>query len=170
MADTRSVHFSPIIEQASDETSIVSSDVGLFLEGMNFEDAYTASLSKGAKKYRLSSDQDDEARAPRTRKIALLSISFIILLAIGVGVAIYLITRGLYNKEGHFHIGSLGDTRIPMENTSRLVIVSTTNYSSGRFFSYLFPYCTCNLYMKRISYLFFLLSLLSAIAHSFHFT
>ena len=138
MADTRSVHFSPIIEEVSDETSIVSSDVGLFPEGMNLEDTYIASLSKSAKKYRLPSDQDNEARAPRTRKIALLSMSFIILLAIGVGVAIYLITRELDNKEGHFHSGSLGDTRIPMENASRLVIVSTTNYSSGRFFSYLF--------------------------------
>ena len=145
MADTRSVHFSPIIEEVSDETSIVSSDVGLFPEGMNFEDAYMSKsvervrkVRKSAKKYRLPSDQDNEARAPRTRKIALLSMSFIILLAIGVGVAIYLITRELDNKEGHFHSGSLGDTRIPMENASRLVIVSTTNYSSGRFFSYLF--------------------------------
>lgn len=108
MAEIKSVHFSPILEHAPDDISIPSSDVALFPEGIKFEDAYIASLSKSAKKYQLPNE--DEPRVPQWRKIALMTIGFILLLGIG-GVVIYLVTRELYNKEQHSYSGALGGNR-----------------------------------------------------------
>lgn len=138
MAYVKRVHFSPILEQPSDITSVVGSDIGLFPEGMDFEDAYIASLSKNAKKYRVPTERNGEPREPRTRKIALLTLGFILLLGIGA-VAIYLIARELYNKEGHNFSGNVGEkkTGFPEGNSSlngytlRLATISTIMPSSG---------------------------------------
>ena len=43
MAETKSIHFSPMLEQPSDETVNITSDIGLFPGGINFEDAHVAS-------------------------------------------------------------------------------------------------------------------------------
>lgn len=139
MAETKSVRFSPILEQPSDETVNISSDIGLFPEGLNFEDADEASLSKSAKKYRPPGNHDDEYRAPSRRKKALLVLGFILLLCIG-GVAIYLITRELYNSEGYAYSGNVGkkNAGFPGENTtlqvhtSRLLPPTVINVSPGK--------------------------------------
>ena len=117
MAEIKSVTFSPIIEQARDDVSVVSSDTGLFPEGVKFEDAYIGSLSKSARKYQLPTE--DKPRVPQRRKIALLTLGFILLLGVG-GVVIYLVTRELNNKEQHYFSGAvskLNKTRFVSRNT-----------------------------------------------------
>ena len=139
MAETKSVHFSPILEQPSDETVNISSDIGLFPEGMNFEDAYEASLSKSAKKYRPQGGHHREYSVPSRRKVALLILGFILLLCIG-GVAIYLITRELYNSEEYAYSGNVGkkNAGLPGANTtlqvhtSRLLPPTAINASPGK--------------------------------------
>lgn len=106
MAEIKSVTFSPILEHAPDDVSVVSSDTGLFPEGIKFEDAYIASLSKSARKYQLPTE--DAPREPRRRKIALLTLGFILLLGIGA-VVIYLVTRELYNKDQHYYSGAVSE-------------------------------------------------------------
>lgn len=118
MAKAKSVTFSPILELASDEVSVGSSETDLFPSGMKFEDAYTAGLSKSAKKYDLPTE--DERRVPRGRKIALLTLGFILLLGIG-GVVIYLVTGELHNREQHYHSGAMNEnkTGFASGNTSK---------------------------------------------------
>ncbi|KAL9955829.1 hypothetical protein ACROYT_G037214 [Oculina patagonica] len=106
MAEIKSVTFSPILEHAPDDVSVVSSDTGLVPKEMKFEDAYIASLSKSARKYQLPTE--DAPRAPRRRKIALLTLGFILLLGIGAAV-IYLVTRELYNREKHYYSGAVSE-------------------------------------------------------------
>ena len=145
MAETKSVHFSPILEQPSDETINITSDIGLFPEGINFEDTHVTSQSKSAKKYRLPGDHDGEYRAPPRRKIALLVLGFVLLLCIG-GVAIYLITRELYNRQEYAYSGNVGkkNAGFSRENTtlqvhtSRLLTPTVINVSSGKCFFTLF--------------------------------
>ena len=112
MADLKSVSFSPILEQTPDDISVASSNTGSIPEGMNFEDAYIASLSKSAKKYHLPSE--DEPRVPRRRKIILLTFGFVLLLAIG-GVVIYFVTRELYNKEQQYYSGAVSEDKMEIE-------------------------------------------------------
>lgn len=139
MAETRSVHFSPILEQASDETSDINSDAGSFSTAMSREEAYVASLSKSAEKYRLPSDDENGTRTPCKRKIALLTLGFIFLLGVG-GVAIYFITREIFNrgeqvysvKSAPKNVGSqLKDTTETIHITPQ-VTTGTIRSSSGR--------------------------------------
>jgi len=62
-------------------------------------------LSKSARKYQVPTE--DERGVPRRRKIALLTLGFI-LLGIG-GVVIYLATRALYNREQCYNSGAVSE-------------------------------------------------------------
>lgn len=117
MAETKSVTFSPILEQASDEVSVGSSETDLSPDGIKLEEACIASLSKSARKYQLPTE--DERRVLRRRKIALLTLGFILLLGIG-GVVIYLVTRELYNREQYYYSGAVSEnnTGFASGNTS----------------------------------------------------
>ena len=106
MAERKLVTFSPFLEQVSEEVSIRSSETDLFPDG--WDDVHIASLSKRARKYLHTTD--DEPRVPRGRKIALLTLGFIFLLGIG-GVVIYLITRELYNREQHYYSETVSENR-----------------------------------------------------------
>ena len=73
MAEKKSVHFSSILEQTLDGSSIESSEVDAIsftLGGMDFE--LVASLSRSAQKYRVpAADSDDPSTRPRRRKVGL---------------------------------------------------------------------------------------------------
>ena len=119
MAATRSVHFSPILEQPTDETSDINSDVSSFSTATSCEEAYATSLSRSAKKYRLPSDDENETRPPSKRKIALLGLGFILLLGVG-GVAIYFITREIFNRGRKVYSAKSAAKNVgfPLENTT----------------------------------------------------
>ena len=108
MAETKSVTFSPILEQVSDEVSVGSSETDSFSDEMKVEDAYIASLSKSARKYQLPAE--DERIVPPRRKIALLTLGLFLLLGIG-GVVIYLVTRQLYNREQHYYSEAVSENK-----------------------------------------------------------
>lgn len=117
MVAIKSVHFSPILEQATDDISTASSDVGLFPNGRKFEDAYIASLSKSAKKYHLPTA--DERRLSQRRKRTLLALGFILLLGI-TGIVIYLATRELSNMKPYSYSEAAGERepKFASRNTS----------------------------------------------------
>ena len=94
---------------------------------MKFEDAYTADLSKSAKKYVLPSE--DERRVPRGRKIALLTLGFILLLGIG-GVVIYLVTGELHNREQHYHSGAMNENKTGFASGNTSIKESTISAGS----------------------------------------
>ena len=50
MAETKSVTFSPILEQVSDEVSVGSTETDFLPDETKVEDAYVASLSKSSRK------------------------------------------------------------------------------------------------------------------------
>lgn len=103
MAEAKSVRFSPIIEETIDDISTASSNMDFFPSGMNFEDAYIASLSKSAKKYHLSNE--NEQRLLQRRKKGLLALGFVLLLGI-TGAGIYFVTRELSNQEPYHYSGA----------------------------------------------------------------
>lgn len=127
MAELKSVSFSPILEQTPDDVSMASSNTGSLPEGMNFEDAYIASLSKSAKKYHLPSE--DERRVPRRRRIVLLAFGFVLLLAIG-GVVIYFVTRELYNKEQQLYSGAVSEDKMEIESSGTHIRNGTISMGS----------------------------------------
>jgi len=127
MAMKKSVTFSHILELASDEVSVGSSETDLFPSVMKFEDAYTAGLSKSAKKYELPTE--DERRVSRGRKIALLTLGFILLLGIG-GVVIYLVTRELHNREQHYHSGAMNENKTEFASGNTSIKESTISLGS----------------------------------------
>ena len=128
MAEMKSVTFSPILEQAYDEESVGSSETELFPDGIKCDDASIASLSKSARKYQLPTE--DERRVPRRRKIALLTLGFILLLGIG-GVAIYLVTRELYNREQHYYSGAVRESKTGFASGNTSVKESTISVDSS---------------------------------------
>ena len=113
MAEIKSVTFSPILEQVSDDVSVESSDIGFPPEEMKFEDVYFVSLSSSARKYQIPTE--NEPRVPRRRKIVLLTLGFILLLGIG-GVVIYLVTRELYNKGQRIYSGTVSEHKTGFES------------------------------------------------------
>jgi len=127
MAMKKSVTFSHILELASDEVSVGSSETDLFPSVMKFEDAYTAGLSKSAKKYELPTE--DERRVSRGRKIALLTLGFILLLGIG-GVVIYLVTRELHNREQHYRSGAMNENKTEFASGNTSIKESTISLGS----------------------------------------
>lgn len=127
MVMKKSVTFSHILELASDEVSVGSSETDFFTSVMKFEDAYTAGLSKSAKKYELPTE--DERRVPRGRKIALLTLGFILLLGIG-GVVIYLVTRELHNREQHYHSGAMNENKTEFASGNTSIKESTISLGS----------------------------------------
>ena len=110
MAEKKSVHFSNILEQTLDGSSIASSEVDAIsftLGGMDFEEV--ASLSRSAQKYRVpAADSDDPSTRPRRRKVGLLMLGFMFLFGIG-GLSIYFITRELSNRESTSNSKKVGD-------------------------------------------------------------
>ena len=120
MAEKKSVHFSSILEQRLDGSTIASSEVDAIsftLGGMDFEEV--ASLSRSAQKYRVpAADSDDPSTRPRRWKVGLLTLGFIFLLGIG-GLSIYFITRELSNRERNSNSKKVGDkeTGVSAENT-----------------------------------------------------
>ncbi|XP_068717465.1 serine-rich adhesin for platelets-like [Montipora capricornis] len=99
MKKTKSVRFSSIEHEACEETSYVGSDISLVPEGITSEEVYVGNLFEHTKVYRCPTDGDDARRVSRKRKIAQLTVGFLLLLGVG-GLAIYLISKELYNQ-GH---------------------------------------------------------------------
>ena len=126
MAEKKSVTFSPILELASDEVSVGSSETDLFPDRKEFEEAYIASLSKSARKYQAPTE--DERRVPRRRKIALLSLG-LILLGIG-GVVIYLVTRALHNRDQHYYSGAVSQNNTGFSSGNTSIKESTITLGS----------------------------------------
>lgn len=94
---TRSVRFSPIEDEACDESSNVGSEFNLVLEGITLEEVYVGSLFENEKKHHLSKEGAKAIqRGLRRHKRAVLSLGFMLLLGVGC-VAIYLIVMELYN-------------------------------------------------------------------------
>lgn len=94
---TRSVRFSPIEDEACDESSNVGSEFNLVLEGITLEEVYVGSLFENEKKHHLSKEGAKAIqRGLRRHKRAVLSLGFVLLLGVGC-VAIYLTVMELYN-------------------------------------------------------------------------
>ena len=132
MAEAKSVRFSPIIEETIDDISTASSNMDFFPSGMNFEDAYIASLSKSAKKYHLPNE--NEQRLLQRRKKGLLALGFVLLLGI-TGAGIYFVTRELSNQEPYHYSGAAVRGSKPESATKNMTLhflsYSTTILSSS---------------------------------------
>lgn len=123
---TRSVRFSPIEDEACDESSNVGSELNLVPEGITLEEVYVGGLFENEKKRHLSKEGAKAIqRGLRRHKRAVLSLGFVLLLGVGC-VAIYLIVMELYNQGNTPYSRQLGLKNSAPTTESTTMEISTS--------------------------------------------
>ncbi|KAK2565458.1 hypothetical protein P5673_010521 [Acropora cervicornis] len=129
---TRSVRFSPIEDEACDESSNVGSELNLVPEGITLEEVYVGGLFENEKNRHLSKDGAKAIqRGLRRHKRAVLSLGFVLLLGVGC-VAIYLIVMELYNQGNTPYSRQLGLKNSAPTTESTTIEISTSPLISDK--------------------------------------
>ena len=113
----------------------MGSDISLVPEGITSEEVYVGNLFEDTKGYRCPTDGDDARRGSCKRKIAQLTVGFLLLLGVEV-LAIYLISYGRQLDPGKVVLAAEFQTKLNTTvavNTSLAVSEKTIQSFTGGF-------------------------------------